>query len=232
MEIDNELSVTLPLKPCPRNKCRKKTRGECKRQKLKKLRHTPKELPKFPTCGHNGQSGKPYYCSSLTMHQIKIFHRNLYASNEKIKQDCFIIASCKGRKCKRSKLNKDKISINYFVTTDPGKKIRVCKTVFLKIGGLSRDRIERVMKNYVLYGNLPQENRGGDRVGAKNDEKKTSIKNFIESLNCVKSHYCRSQTSCRLSSYTRRVLDQMRSLHTPDLTLFRVVFVVPLKSAV
>lgn len=88
--------------------------------------------------------------------------------------------------------------------------MRVCKTVVLKIISLSRDRIERVVKNFVLKGQMPQENRGGDRILDKNDNKKLAIKLGIEYLQCVQSHYCRSQTSTRV--YLRCELNIKKTL--------------------
>ncbi|CAH1959788.1 unnamed protein product [Acanthoscelides obtectus] len=119
METESEISeakdsVTLAIQPTPQNMRRKKITTESKRQKLKRLRYTPTQLPEYPTCGHNGQPGKPYYCTTLTMSQIQDFHRKLYASKEKCKQDSFIIASCEGQKCNRSKVKKEKISIFYY----------------------------------------------------------------------------------------------------------------------
>lgn len=45
---------------------------------------------------------------------------------------------------------------------------------------------------------MPKENRGGNRIGNKNDNKKQAIKKFMESLKCTESHYCRSKTFSRI----------------------------------
>nr|CAI5861566.1 unnamed protein product [Callosobruchus analis] len=45
---------------------------------------------------------------------------------------------------------------------------------------------------------MPLERRGGDRVRAKNNDKRIAIRWFVEGLKCVESHYCRSKTFQRL----------------------------------
>lgn len=155
-------------------------------------------LPNFPTCGHDGKPGQPYFCKTLTMNDIKQFHGYMYESKSKIDQDNLILNCCKGNKPKRGKSNHAQVSIQYNVRLKDGKLIRVCKNTFLGITNFSGDRVQRIVRNFVQKGELPKERRGGDRVCRKNDEKRKHIKNFIESLTCVECHYCRSKTSVRV----------------------------------
>lgn len=140
----------------------------------------------------------PYYCTTLTMKQIKDFHAYIYQSKDKVKQDSLILACCKGQKPTRGKSNHNAVSIKYHVRLIEGKFIRVCAKTFLGITNFSKDRIQRIVRNLVVKGELPKERRGGDRVGPKNDEKRNCIKRFIESITCKESHYCRSKTSVRV----------------------------------
>lgn len=158
----------------------------------------PRSLPQFPTCEHNGQPGKPFYCRTLSMKNIKDFHTYLYKSQDKIHQDTLILACCLGNKPKRGKKSHDQVAIQYHIRLNNGELVRVCRDAFLGITNFSKNRIQRIVRNYVVCGVIPKERRGGDRVGPKNDEKRLCIKNFIQSLNCVESHYCRSKTSMRL----------------------------------
>lgn len=48
------------------------------------------------------------------------------------------------------------------------------------------------MKNFAESGNIPKERRGGDHVSHNFIDKKKSVMNFITSLNCSETHYCRS----------------------------------------
>lgn len=122
----------------------------------------------------------------------------MYESKNKIDQDNLILNCCRGNKPKRGKSNHAQVSIHYNVRLKDGKLVRVCKNAFLGITNFSANRVQRILRNFVNKGELPKERRGGDRVGCKNDEKRKHIKNFIESLTCAESHYCRSKTSSRV----------------------------------
>lgn len=126
-------------------------------------------MPKYPTCGHDGRPGKPYYCGTLTVKVVKDFHSYLYDTPNKIDQDTKILACCTGNKPKRGKANHSQVSIQYNVRLNNGKLVRVCRDAFLKITNFSKDRIQRVVRNFVTQGKIPKERRGGDRIGARND---------------------------------------------------------------
>ncbi|XP_050294218.1 uncharacterized protein LOC126734570 [Anthonomus grandis grandis] len=132
------------------------------------------------------------------MNEIKKLHGYMYESTSKIDQDNLILNCCKGHKPKRGKSNHAQVSIQYNVRLKDGKLIRVCKNAFLGITNFSGNRVQRILRNFVKNGELPKERRGGDRVGRKNDGKHKHIKDFIESLTCAESHYCRSKTSVRV----------------------------------
>lgn len=129
------------------------------------------------------------------MRDIQQFHSMLYSTTEKIKQDIVILKFCAGTTPKRSSKNSHRISIKYKVPTVTGDLKRVCKNAFLGITHFSADRIERIVANFVRSGQIPKEKRGGNRILAKNDAAKLLIKQFIESLTCVESHYSRERTS-------------------------------------
>ncbi|CAH2015058.1 unnamed protein product [Acanthoscelides obtectus] len=190
----------FPVKQSPQGKGRKKLlQPETHKRNVDKLaRYIPKALPTIPTCGHNGRPGLAYYCTTLTMKQIKDFHAYLYQSKDKIKQDLLILACCKGQSPKTGKSNHAAPAIKYHVRLSEGELIRVCAKSFLGITNLSKDRIQRIVRNFVVTGELPRKRRGGNRVGPKNDETRNCIKRFIESITCTESHYCRSKTSVRV----------------------------------
>lgn len=132
------------------------------------------------------------------MAQVKECHAYLYKSNDKIEQDMRILACCSGNKPKRGKAEHAQVSIQYNIRLKNGHLIRVCRNAFLGISNFSKDRIQRVLRNFVIHGAIPKERRGGDRVGVKNIDKQKYIKKFIESIQCVESHYCRSKSSARM----------------------------------
>lgn len=156
------------------------------------FRHKPKDLPKFPMCNH---AKNVYCCKNLRMCDIKQFHANLYSTTDKVKQDIFVLKFCEGQKPKRSSTNLHGISIKYFVPTVTGVNIRVCKKAFLGITHLSAERIERIVRKFIIDGEMPKERRGGDKIKDKFEPIKSSIKVFIESLECAESHYSRGRST-------------------------------------
>ncbi|CAF4933893.1 unnamed protein product [Pieris macdunnoughi] len=72
--------------------------------------------------------------------------------------------------------------------------LHVCQSSFLGILQIPRNRIRRVAETFKKTGGLVKENRGGDHTSHKNVYKLQEVKSFIESLQCIESHYCRSTT--------------------------------------
>lgn len=137
------------------------------------------------------------------MTDIHFFHKLFYAKSDKIYQDSIIFKYCSSSVPKRKRVKDNTrsgktLTINYHIRTKDGNLIRVCRDSFLAILNVSKDRVQNVVKNFQMRkGEPPFERRGGDRVGDKNNEKKMSIANFIESLKCRESHYCRSHSISR-----------------------------------
>lgn len=129
------------------------------------------------------------------MKDIQDFHKAVYSTVDKVKQDIYILQFCEGSKPKRSLRNHHGLSIKYFVPTFNKEKLRVCKRAFLGITHFSADRLERLVRNYLLRNEIPRERRGGDKVKDKNDNIKASIKQFIENIHCKQSHYQRERTT-------------------------------------
>ncbi|XP_050304355.1 uncharacterized protein LOC126741919 [Anthonomus grandis grandis] len=193
------------LLPDTQNRARKRSfqPQEWKREKAKVARYSPKSLPEFPKCGHRESNG-PFLCWHLTMNDMKEFHRSFYSSKKKADQDAFLLSYCSGstpaRKRSRGRAaSKPKaVSLTYKVRQQDGKAVQVCREAFLGILGVKKDRILRLVKKFINTGTAPKENRGGDRVMGKNDDKKVCMKTFIESLRCTESHYCRSDSPHRV----------------------------------
>lgn len=160
-------------------------------------------MPEFPTCGHR-PSTTPYSCYALTMNDIRSFHNLFYSSKRKSDQDSFILAYCsatqpKRRRSRAEHSTKQKaISITYSVQKQDKTKVQVCRESFLNILRIKKDRVIRLLKKFMSTGETPKETRGGDRIKDRNNDKKTSIKNFLESLKCTGSHYCRAKSPHRI----------------------------------
>lgn len=131
-------------------------------------------------------------------------HRSFYKNINKTDQDNFILKHCDTKQCKRERLKSgargpNKFSTNYFISVkNPTRKMRICKSAFLSILNIGKDRVTGVLQRSFNEGNLAKERRGGDRKSNLFLERKESVKKFIESLQAVEPHYCRSKSSVRL----------------------------------
>lgn len=167
------------------------------------FRYSPKELPEFPTCGHR-PNFTPYSCCTLTMNDIRSFHTLFYSSKKRSDQNSFILAYCSATRPKRERPRTENytkpkaISISYIVQKQDKTKVQVCREAFLGITRLKKDRVIRLLKKFLDTGEAPKECRGGDRVKDRNNDKKTSIQTFLESLKCTESHYCRAKSPHRI----------------------------------
>lgn len=148
--------------------------------------------------------GDKLKCNTLNPQDIRKFHQAFYAKPVKTFQDNFILKFMKVHTPKRRRRNVGNRaeSITYtkfYVRTyiKPYKLIRVCQRSFSKILGVGIHRLRNISKKFLLYGDIPQEKRGGDRVSSKNSAKKENVKQFIESFKRIESHYCRSAISER-----------------------------------
>lgn len=141
------------------------------------------------------------------MKELQFVHARFYEIPSKLKQDAFILKCCDAKLPKRrrrrvqraedSTVCQKQVSIVYRIPKKGGEWIRICRSAFMNILNLKKDRIQGVVKRFFFEGTTPLENRGGDRVLGKNDQKKLAMSNFIESFKCVESHYCRSHVKKR-----------------------------------
>nr|CAH7751692.1 unnamed protein product [Callosobruchus chinensis] len=140
------------------------------------------------------------------MKELQFVHARFYEIPSKLKQDAFILKCFNAILPKRrrreqreegSTAYQKQVSIGYRIPKQGGEWIRICRSAFMKILDLKKDRIQGVVKRFFFEGQTPSENRGGDRVLGKNDKKKLAMSNFMESFKCVETHYCRSQVTRR-----------------------------------
>ncbi|CAH1985289.1 unnamed protein product [Acanthoscelides obtectus] len=133
-----------------------------------------------------------------------MFYDSFYKTSEKITQDNFILKHCsvtdpkRSRKREQEKNKPKSMSVKYYVKRRDGLMVNVCRQSFMNILGVKKDRILNVVKRYKESNEMPKERRGGDRTKRKNNTKRAAIKEFVESLKCIESHYCRSKTFSRI----------------------------------
>lgn len=61
---------------------------------------------------------------------------------------------------------------------------------FINILGVTKDRLQLIAKRFLETGAMPKELRGGNHQKPIYKGKRAAVRQFIESLNCVESHYC------------------------------------------
>lgn len=133
------------------------------------------------------------------MHDIKHFHTMFYRKPQKDVQDHFIVKHTIMNKVKRRRAEKGTYSVkdataNYFIRTKAQSVVRVCRGAFLTVLGISARRVNTVLKKYYHNGNV-NENRGGFQRKDEFENKKKCVIQFINTLKCVESHYCRGKSN-------------------------------------
>lgn len=72
---------------------------------------------------------------------------------------------------------------------------QVCQKMFISILCVSKTKVQRICKNHFKTGRPPTDKRGGDTRSMKFTAKKAAVKQFIESLVPLESHYCRDRST-------------------------------------
>lgn len=153
--------------------------------------------PGLPRCNHDAEN-KQFKCCKLTILDIQNFHGQFYKTNNKKDQDAFLLKHCRVSRVKRRRprvgqrqptQNTTKLFVR---KRNSVKLIRVCQKTFINILGITENRIRKVSRTFASTGSIVEEKRGGDHTSAKNILKLREVKKFIESFQCLESHYCRS----------------------------------------
>nr|CAH7760115.1 unnamed protein product [Callosobruchus chinensis] len=133
------------------------------------------------------------------MRDIREFHANFYSNETKIEQDAFLleyiaISEPKKKRCTKANSSRKGVAVQYYVklVASITFQLQVCQNTFLGILHVSKDRVQRIARNHILTGKLPVEKRGGDTRAAFYEDRRKSVKSFIEKLK-IESHYCRSK---------------------------------------
>lgn len=128
---------------------------------------------------------------------------NFYKNYDKPKQDAFILKYIEPENSKRHRATDGSrepkmVSVKYFIRSiTKAENIPVCKSVFLGVLGVSKHRVSLIAKKFVAHGQLPLENRGGDKKSVLFGPKKLAVVSFIKTFKCIESHYCRGKTQVR-----------------------------------
>lgn len=139
------------------------------------------------------------------MRDISKIHEIFYQNKNKIYQDNFILQNCIHSKINRRRPKDEtragkNMSVQYMLPKrTTGGQVRVCKSAFLSVLNIKKDRVTGVVQRSFKSSGAPaKENRGGDHRSQKTVEKRSAICSFIETLKCSEPHYCRSKQGCRM----------------------------------
>lgn len=162
------------------------------------FRHSMKDAPFKRNCQH---SRGGFECSQITSDDVTSFANGFYSTTSKLLQDGYLLKYCLGfppkRIDRRNGGSGQSIRIDYHIRKESGKVVKVCKKAFFSILKISESRVNRVCKYHFETGNVPKENRGGDRKSIKFMDKTSSIIDFIQSFHLIDLHYCRSKIKYR-----------------------------------
>lgn len=166
------------------------------------------------------------------MRDLKNFHERFYKSCDKLKQDALILKftqtmHVKRRRPKNELHSKKQFQTKYFINGIDGTFIPVCQVTFLNALNISRSRVQRVVENFMKSGTPPKENRGGDYKANKYEDKRLAVIDFIKTLKCQESHYCRgSSTRQYLSSELsiNKLFNMFNNQAAPNVKVKRTFF--------
>lgn len=142
------------------------------------------------TCNH-GKKGNSYRCKEITTADQKYLFNKFYnpsvKTNElKIKQDSYILKYTDATKPKRSRLvnydrgEKSMVVKYYFYKNSKKEKIPVCQKAFIETLRLSKNRVKGVVHRHFISGQMPTENRDGERRVKSYSVKKQAVIDFIK----------------------------------------------------
>lgn len=219
---------------------RQVTGGKVKQAKIRRY-SAPSGSNVYIPCKH---SSKTLSCSEVRPRDVKKLRDRLYKVPDKQRQDCIIASLVVTKNVIRRRpndpsKNKSKslgsqhaYSAFYFITSDSGGRIPVCKNNFLAITKVGRTRLSNIVKK-VYAGEAVEEKRGGDRKSHLSINKKTKVREFISNIKGSESHYSRRKSKrlylhCALSIrklheiYNKNCKENDEKVH---FAMFRRIFV-------
>lgn len=166
------------------------------------------------------------------MQDVRRFHFNFFSTKNKLLQDAFILKYTRVGKPQRQRSRKGgakkSVHIKYFIpsyrTTSGTNLKQVCQKMFMSILCVSKTKIQRICKNHFTTGLPPTDKRGGDTRSTKFTAKKKAVKQFIESLVPLESHYCRDKSTRQYLSSNLTTKKLWRMYNNIDDPLLRVKY--------
>lgn len=134
------------------------------------------------------------------MRDLQAFHASFYKYKDKETQDAFLLKCChaeptKRKRPKNQKHTEKKFQTKFIIYSKSTKiRARVCQKAFLQILGITKHRIQYVMRKYIETGEPVKEKRGGDHKSHLFIRKKEAVMSFINLFHVEEAHYCRGKS--------------------------------------
>ncbi|KAK0154977.1 hypothetical protein N1851_002695 [Merluccius polli] len=188
-----------PVRPTLGGRKRRLNMENHRKQILKKVRHSGGAMFPMVGCKHKAAMG---VCQAerLSPDDLMINFNQFYDRPNKVEQDREIlhlldITPVKRQRKQIEDISKRKdrtISVKYslFCKSHP-EKVPVCKATFVKVFGISKDRVTRVAQYYGTTAEARPERRGGARHSEEHNRRRQLIVEHIQSFTCRASHYGR-----------------------------------------
>lgn len=167
------------------------------------------------------------------------FNRVFYSTNDKIKQDNFILkhvitTNIKRRRPKTGNKPGRLMALKYFIRKKKDKAlIPVCKKAFLGILNIKKGRVDGVAKRHYVTGSMAVENRGGDKKSHSYRSRKEAVEKYIQTLQPLEIHHCREKVRERqflhpelnIKKLWKMYSDQALPGFSVSFSFFRKIFV-------
>ncbi|CAL9701146.1 unnamed protein product [Knipowitschia caucasica] len=180
----------------PRGRKRKRKPEEHDRKLAKNARHSGGANAAV-ACVHNNVN--VCQAAKLSPEDIDYIHHTLYTTTDKVKQDATLLSymDVTAVKRRRSKIEDSAqqksrdLTVKYSVLTRARDRIPVCKSSFMSLFCVKKDRLCNIAKFWKQNGVPMPERRGGARRSEERAAKREAIREHIQTFTCRASHYAR-----------------------------------------
>lgn len=177
------------------NKCKKlRNSGQCYIS-----RKTKREVPARSIDQQCKCSRKCF--EQIGMNVVQVIFSNFWGLSDYNLQNSYLLSLLKWDNCKVSKIvnrpSRKLRTISYFVKVN-GEAVSVCRSAFISIHGITEKRVRVVLSKESVSGTVDSDTRGKSTPKNKiSGERKMLVKQHIENLATVSSHYSRAKSPFR-----------------------------------
>ncbi|KAL4720869.1 hypothetical protein ACJJTC_016550 [Scirpophaga incertulas] len=178
---------------------RRKTRQLQKRQKKQYIDEDPLCLNFDRPCSHNS---KKLCCLKVSANEVARNRKHLFKNKTYVSQNVYLSRLIlpyepqrrRPRNVLHSTAKPKTLSVTYFLINGKKKiRVQVCQKNFMAALNIGRKRLSTLTKT-LFSGNIPKENRGGNRKKIAYAAKRRSVIDFIGKFPAQESQYNRMKS--------------------------------------